>query len=109
MLAVIVFGAGVGITMNLTSACVLTTVCLNDEPVDKWSSKFGMPENTSVIKQPLDSLGEALLQRKSIFKVDISYSLFNQVDIVTNNFKPVCFMLNKYSSHIYGVNHFGIT
>lgn len=107
MLAVIVFGAGIGITMNLTSACELNTVSLNDQPVEKWSDRFGLKEKTSVLKQPLDSLGEALLEKNNIFKVDISYDLFNQIDIETNNFKPTCFLLDKYSSGIYGVNHDG--
>lgn len=107
MLAVIVFGAGIGITMNLTSACALNTVCLNDQPVEKWSERFGLVEQTSLLKQPLDSLGEALLKKNNIFKVDISYNLFNRIDIATNNFKPVCFMLDKYSAGIYGVNDNG--
>lgn len=107
MLAVIVLGAGVGITMNLTSACALNSVSLNDQPVEKWSDRFGLYEQTSVLNQPLDSLGEALLKKSNIFKVDISYNLFNQIDIATNKFKPTCFMLDKYSSNIYGVNSMG--
>jgi hypothetical protein len=89
--------------ISFTDASHLEKVTLNNNEISNWDENYGLNPQGSILSQPLDSLASVLINKNSIFKVDISYSMFNKIDIKTNNFEPVCFMLDRFSKNIYGV------
>lgn len=104
--AVVFTGALLGV-VNFTEVCRLEAVTLNDETIDDWRRQFDMLNEKSVFRQPLDSLTQVLLAKEGIFKVDISYSWPHTLDIRTNTFAPVCFVLDKTSGMLYGLDRDG--
>lgn len=101
---VIIAALIMAVTVNMTDACRLESVILNDQTVDNFDQKYGLNPNQSILDQPLDSLAEAFLAKRNIFKVEMSYSLLNGLKIRTNAFKPVCILLDKNSGKMYGLN-----
>ena len=99
----IVFGLTLITVVIFSDLCRLEVVTVNAEPLDDWTEKYGL-DNAALLKQPIDALAEKLIEKKQIYKVDISYSLPNRIDIKTNNYKPICFVLDKSSNKIYGIN-----
>ncbi len=91
--------------VHFTDACRLETVIYNGSAVDNWAKKFGLRQDKAVFEQPLDSLTHALLARDDIFKVDITYHLPNEIDIITNKFEPVGFVLDNQSGVLYGLDN----
>lgn len=89
---------------NFTDYFALEMVSVNAATLDDWSDKLSLEENQPIIRQPLDSLAEALIAKNSIYKIDINYALPNTIEIKTNNYKPVCFVLDKVTQKIYGLN-----
>lgn len=102
--AVVIAGTSLLVVVNYTDACRLKNVSYNNKGIDNWQEKFGLDGSRSVVKQPVDSLASVLLGRKDVFKVDVDYSLGGSIDIRTNSFEPVCFLLDKSGGRIYGVN-----
>ena len=98
----IVFGIIGIVTLNFTNLLALEVVKVNAEPLSDWNSKLGF-EKSAIISQPVDSVVETLLNKKNIYKVDLSYNLPNEIEIRTNNYEPVCFGLDRLSGSMYGV------
>ncbi len=90
--------------VNFTDACRLETVTLNRDTIEDWQHRFDMLEQKSIFRQQLDSLANVLLADKDVFKVDLSYSWPHVLDIKTNAFAPVCFLLDKKSGKLYGLD-----
>lgn len=103
----VVLVAGVLAVVNFTDACRLETVILNGEPIDHWQDRYDMLSEASVFSQPLDRFAQRLLARKGIFKVDVSYSWPHTLNIKTNAFLPICFIVDKLSGNMYGVDRDG--
>ncbi|MFZ5981724.1 MAG: hypothetical protein ACOYVF_13960, partial [Candidatus Zixiibacteriota bacterium] len=55
--------------------------------------------------QPLDRLARELLARRDIIRVEVDYQLPGGLNITTNNLKPVCFVLDRGSGTLYGLDH----
>lgn len=102
--AVVAVGVSSLVLVNYTDACRLKQVSYNSEWVEDWQTEFGLNGSRSVTNQPVDSLVSTLLGRRDVFKVDVDYSLNGSLDIRTNDFEPVCFLLDKSSGRIYGLN-----
>lgn len=107
MLAVIVFGAIMLTTLNYTSLLKLEAVTVNAAPVDSFSERYGLNDQKSILRQPLENLADNLLEERNIYKVDIKYNLPGTIDIKLNNFNPVCFVLDKNSGNLHGLNSEG--
>ncbi|UCD64700.1 MAG: hypothetical protein JSW34_04490 [Candidatus Zixiibacteriota bacterium] len=105
--ALTVVGVGSLTVVNYSDACLLKEVTYNRGPVDDWQNAFGLSAERSVVRQPVDSMAQALLERKSVFKVDVDYSLAGGIDITINDFEPACFLLDSASGDLYGVSHEG--
>ncbi len=105
--ASVVVGGILLVVVNFTDACRLETVTLNDKTIDDWPRRFDMLSEKSVFRQPLDNLTKVLLDQKGVFKVDVSYSWPHTVDIKTNAFAPVCFLLDKRDGALYGLDRKG--
>lgn len=89
--------------INYTDACRLEEVTLNNNVIQNWDKTYGLHSDKSILSQPLDSLAKVLLSRSSVYKIDIKYSMFNKIEIKTNNFEPVCFILDRFTQKIYGI------
>lgn len=106
-IAALVAGLVLVTVVNFTDACHLQGAILDGRVVEKWASQFDLDEDKPIIYQPIDSLAQALLSREGIFKVDISYRLPHELDIRTNAFKPVCFVIGRNTGKLFGLNREG--
>jgi hypothetical protein len=95
------------VVVNFTNVCRLEAVTLNDEPFNDWPSSFDMLRKKSLFRQPLDSLARVVLADEGTFKVDISCSWPHTLNIRTNAFSPTCFLLDKTSGRLYGLEENG--
>ncbi len=100
----VLFGTTLLSVLNFTDYFALEIVSVNAANLDNWSDKYSLLEGTPLMHQPLDSLASALMKKKSIYKVDIDYALPNKIEIKTNNYKPVCFVLDRRTKKIYGLD-----
>ena len=102
-IALILFGAALFVLVNFTSVSNLQAVSFNGQPIEDFSNRLGLSQGLPILKQPLDSLGEALLAQNDIARVDIDYAFPNRLKIVTNRFDPVCFALDMNSGRLVGL------
>jgi hypothetical protein len=107
VLASLFCGAALFAIVNFAPVCHLHAVTLNDEPIEDFRQRYGLDSEASILHQPLDSLVEGLLNDKDVVKVDIEYRLPDALDIVTNRFTPVCFVLDKQSNRLFGLTDDG--
>lgn len=103
VVAVILIGTLLFVLANFTSVSNLHAVTFNGKPLEDFSKGLGLSSEKPILRQPLDSLGAALLERDDIARVDIDYSLPNGLAIVTNHFEPVCFALDMSSGRMVGL------
>ncbi len=103
LISLVTAGLALVITVNYTDACRLNEVRLNQTPLVDWQEDLGLNASRSVVRQPVDSLAERLIADKDVFKVDVAYTLTGRLDIETNNFRPVCFMVDAGSGKMYGL------
>lgn len=100
----VMLGTTLLILVHSTDVCRLEAVTLNGERIDDWSNRYGLRQDNSLFRQPLDSLAEDLISEPQILKVDISYSLPHRVDVRTNDFEPVCFLLDASTGKLFGLD-----
>lgn len=104
LIAFILFGSTLLSVGNFSDYFVLETVTVNASVMDNWSDKYDLNQNKPITSQPLDSLALELMKKKHIYKVDIDYALPNKIEIKTNNYESCCFVLDKISNKIYGLD-----
>ena len=104
LIAFIVFGTTLLSVVHFTDYFALETVSVNASELDDWSAKYNLYENRPITDQPLDSLASMLMKKNNIYKVDINYKLPNTIEIKTNNYKPVSFVLDRRTKKIYGLD-----
>ncbi len=104
LIAFIIFGSTLLSVGNFTDYFVLETVTVNASVLDNWSDNYNLHENKPITNQPLDSLAIELMKKKHIYKVDIGYTLPNKIEIKTNNYESCCFVLDKVTKKIYGLD-----
>jgi len=95
------------IALNYTGIFKLEIVTVNASVVEIDNSSFQLISGQSVIRQPLDSLANKLLKKNNIYKVNIDYELPNEIDIKINHFQPECFVLDRITETVYGLNDCG--
>jgi hypothetical protein len=93
--------------VNFTGACRLETVTLNGRVIDDWPQQFSVLNEESVFRQPLDSLADMLLSKEGVFKVDVAYAWPRTLNVTTNAFTPVAFVLDKSSGTLKGLERNG--
>ena len=99
---IVVCAAAIGVT-RLTDAFQLGQVTYNGKASDNFGDRFGLNDSASIFDQPLDSLADAVLAMRNVFKVDVNVSLPRSVDICTNSFEPICYAVDKSSGLVYGL------
>jgi hypothetical protein len=97
-------GATIVVLVNFTEVCRLEAVTLNGTPVEKWSEEFPVLQPTSVARQSLDSVARAALADDDVYKVDVDISGLHSLSIRTNEFTPECFLLDRKSGGLYGLD-----
>lgn len=102
-ISLIIFGVVLFVLINFTSVSNLQAVSFNGREIKDFDSDFGLSQALPILKQPLDSLSEALLARDDIARVDIDYAFPNRLEIVTNRFDPVCFALDMKTGRLVGL------
>ena len=103
LISVATAGLALLFTVNYTDACRLNEVRLNQAPLENWQEELGLNASRSVVRQPMDRLAEFLIGDKNVFKVDVAYTLTGRLDIRTNNFRPVCFLVDAGSGKMFGL------
>jgi len=98
----VICAAVIGVT-RLTDAFQLQQVTYNGDPTETNVDRFGLLDSVSVFEQPLDSLAEALLAQRNVFRVDVNLRLPVGIDIRTNSFKPACYAVDRESGSVYGL------
>lgn len=93
--------------LNYTGIFKLEVVTVNASVIGSENPSLMLNTGQPVVRQPLDSLANILLEKKSVYRIDIDYSLPNTIDIKFNNFKPACFALDHISKKLYGLNDCG--
>ncbi len=103
-LVLLVIGLVLTVTVNFTDACRLRAVTLDGKPVENWQAKFSMLRSAPLSSQPVDRLAKQLLADADVFKVDVTFKLPGEIDIRTNEFEPVCFVLGQETGKLFGLN-----
>ncbi len=104
---ILISGLGFFIVVNYTDACHLENVFINGKSIENWSERLGLNENEALVKCPVDSVAREILIEEKIFKVDVAYLLPNELEIKTNNFKPVCFVIGQETGRMFGLDESG--
>lgn len=104
---ILISGFGFFVVVNYTDACRLENVVLNGKSIENWPERLGLKEQEVLVKCPIDSIAQVLLAKEKIFKVDVAYHLPNALEIKTNNFKPVCFVIGQESGKMFGLDEAG--
>jgi hypothetical protein len=104
LLAVTVVTVGTALLLNFTEVLTLQAVTLNGEPIRDWETRYGLSAKRKVTDQPLDSLARALLEQDGVVKVDIDVTAGGTMNIRTNSFEPVCFVVDQSTGRMKGLN-----
>lgn len=104
LLGIIAAGLGLMVLLELTEWNRLEAVTLNGQPVEDWASRFGLDPEASLFDQPLEQVAAGLLDDTAIARVDMVFTLPGQLDIRTNRFTPACFVLDRVSGRLLGLN-----
>lgn len=103
------FGLVVGLTMvaliEFTSVCKLEAVTLDNKPVENVTDQLGLRADRPLMRQPVERLAHRLLDKPGVFRVDIDFDLPHGLALTTNDFTPVCFVLDAATGKMYGLNH----
>lgn len=97
-------GATLVVLVNFTNVCGLQAVTLDGAPVENWPEQYSMLESRSIARQSLDSLAKAVLARDDVFKVNVDLSGLHTVAINTNEYTPECFLVDRKSGKLYGLD-----
>ncbi len=103
MILAVIAGLALLVSVSYTDACRLQEVTLNEQPIKGWEGRLALSAEKSVVRQPVDSLVNLLIKAPDIYRVDVSYDFPDRIDIRTNNFEPVCFLLDAASGRLFGL------
>ena len=105
MLSVIFFGMALMVVVDIANVCPLEAVTLDNQPVKAFDKKYCLEKSRSLFDQPLDSLAREFLARKDIIRVEVDYRLPRGLCITTNDLEPVCFVVDRVSGELYGLDN----
>ncbi len=101
----LVAGLSVIALIEFSSVCTLQAVTLDDRPITDIKAELGLKPHKPLVRQPVERLAAKLLDKKGVFRVDISFQIPHGIALTTNAFTPVCFALDDASGKMYGLNH----
>lgn len=106
LLGLLVVCLTIVVLYQFTDICLLNAVTLDGQPVEDWESKYELSSKKHLFDQPIESVATQILSQKGIVKVDFSYQLPGRIDISTNRFSAVCFVLDGKSGTLRGLDAF---
>lgn len=104
--AIVVCSAG-AYALRADSVCGLTSVEIDGDSTAYALEDLGLTLNRSLLSQPLEVATETLLDDPEVAKVEVSLVLPDEISIRTNQFEIACFLLDKQSGLIDGLDHRG--
>lgn len=104
LIALVVIGAVLTWSARYSDAFRLEEVYLDGQPVADWEEQQSMLDTGAVFAQPLDSLADAILSRAGTHKVDVRVSLPHKIEITTNDFQSICFLLDRPTGIMIGLD-----
>jgi len=107
LLVVTIIGAAMVLSVRYVEACRLQQVVVNDEPVEDWSKKYEMLSEAPLISQPVDSLIESILSKRSVYKVDLKYDWPDALRMSLNDIDPVAMLLDQSTGRMFGLDQQG--
>ena len=107
LLSVVALGLAAWVVLDLTGWQRLEAVTLDGKVLEDWPSKLALDSTGRTLEQPLSVIAEKLLEDRRTARVEISYDLPNQLEIETNRFEPICFVLDRSSSRLAGIERSG--
>lgn len=107
LVAASVVGVALVIVVNYTQACRLREVTVNDASVEDWHQRYPMLDTNRGPLQSIQSMAEKMLEDTNVYKVDLSWSLPHRLDVSTNHFTPECFLLDKKTAQLHGLDDHG--
>ena len=94
---------GLTLIINFSDVCQLEAVTLNGLPLEGWEDELGLRREV-ISRQPVDHVAAKLLAEDGVLKVDVDYRLPGRIDIRTNQFTPVCLVLDSRTGVLRGLN-----
>lgn len=104
LIALVVIGSVLTWSARYTDAFRLEEVYIDGQAVADWEVRQSMLDTTAVFSQPLDSLAKAILSRAGTYKVDVKIALPHRIDISTNDFQSICFLLDRPTGIMVGLD-----
>lgn len=95
------------VLINFTDVCNLQAVTLNGRDLPDWRDRYSLSADKVVFRQPLASVSQDLLSCDSIVRVDFDYDLPGTLKIRTNAFEPACYVVDRTSGRLRGLNRQG--
>jgi hypothetical protein len=81
----------------------LQAVTLDEQPLTDWG-RLALNPGKPMLRQPVARVAEQLLCDTATVKVDISYELPASMHITTNRIAPTCYVVDKLSGRILGLD-----
>ena len=91
------------VTVHFTDACRLETIRVDGEPLETWQGPYELLVSAPMVSQPVESLAVHLLAQDEIYRVDVDYRMPNVLEVRTNNFEPVCFVVGNETGKLFGL------
>jgi hypothetical protein len=107
LLSVTVLGLGLYALLDLTGWQRLQAVTLDGIELKDWSRRLELDTAGRTLEQPLEEIAARLLKDKKTAQVSIKYALPDRLQIETNRFDPICFVLDKQSGRLFGMDGLG--
>lgn len=104
LIALVVVGSVLTWSAQFTDALRLEEVFIDGQPVADWKEQQSMLDTGAVFSQPLDSLAKAILARAGTYKVEVKVTLPHKIEIATNNFQSICFLLDEPTGIMVGID-----
>lgn len=97
-------GLALMLVLRFTTWHTLEAVTLDGKPVENWDKKLKLQPGKSVLDQPLETAAQQLMKDTGTVRVEVAYSLPNELRFTRNRFSPACYVLDSRSGRLFGLN-----
>jgi len=104
LIGVVIVGIVLTWSARYSDAFRLEEVYIDGLAVSDWEEQQSILDTSTVFSQPLDSLAEAILARAGTYKVEVKVSLPHKIEIATNDFSSICFLLDRSTGIMVGLD-----
>ncbi len=100
---VAVGGIALFVGVEYTGLQQLQAVTLDNQPLTNWGT-LELNPGKPMLRQSVARVAQQLLRDTGTVKVDINYELPASMHITTNDIEPVCYVVDKLSGRIVGLD-----